>query len=183
MLTYIAALSLTMLAQAPVDEAVADKMLRTLTEAQGAPAAAIVAVRSSGETFIRVAGVKQLGSDAPAVATDPWHIGSNHKAITAVLAMDFVEDGKLSLDSTVGEVLGDVYKLNEAWDDVTLRMLLSHRSGVEPNPGLATMLRYIAFGRKSEDGPSKDRKNALKGVLKKAPAQIPGEQYQYSNYG
>ncbi|NRA31591.1 MAG: beta-lactamase family protein, partial [Parvularculaceae bacterium] len=42
---------------------------------------------------------------------------------------------------------------------------------------------YIAFGRKSEDGPSKDRKNALKGVLKKAPAQIPGEQYQYSNYG
>jgi len=178
-----ALMSLSLALQAPIDEALADEKLRELTVDQGVPAAAIIAVSSSGETCIRVAGVKQLGSKTPALADDPWHIGSNHKAMTATLAMALVEDGHIRLDSTVPAVLGDTFRVHGGWDGVTLQMLLTHRSGVEPNPAPMKSLRYILFGRDGENGPSKDRKQALKDVLKKAPEKIPGKQYQYSNYG
>ncbi|MEM9840116.1 MAG: serine hydrolase domain-containing protein [Pseudomonadota bacterium] len=176
------ALALSMQAAEPLEEA-ARGVVTAVLEEEPTPAAAIIIVTEVGDAVIEVGGVKQLGGSVAAVADDPWHIGSNGKAMTATLAMALSEDGLISLETTVTDVLGGSMKVDDRWSDVTLRMLLTHRSGIQPNIGTLQFLRYTAFGASGEAGPSKDRRSALKGVLKRPPEGTPGEAYLYSNLG
>lgn len=150
--------------------------------AYSAPGLAVIVVDAEQPTEIAVAGLRQAGRAEAVTLEDRWHIGSNVKSMTATLALALVEDGKISLETTVAEQLGDDYRVDPAWSDVTLADLLSHRSGAVPNPGRMTALRYILFPSRGEEGPAKDRKNVLKGFLKSPPA---GEQggFVYSNLG
>ncbi|MEE4204060.1 MAG: serine hydrolase domain-containing protein [Halieaceae bacterium] len=158
-------------------------VLTELVEEDAAPAAAIIVVRTDKPPLIQVAGVKVADEDAPAVASDPWHIGSNMKAMTATLAMGLVEDGVISLDTTIPDVLGSEMKIHDGWSRATLRMLLSHRSGAAPNAGRLTALRYMLFGSEGVEGPSRDRRAVVTDTLRKPPETEPGAEYVYSNLG
>lgn len=158
---------------------VVDEVLRE----ESTPAAAIVLVTDEGPILFEVGGVKQLGGSVAATAEDPWHIGSNAKAMTATLAMALVEDGLIDLDTTVPDALGDEYDIDDAWSDVTLRMLLTHRSGLQANMGPLSLLRYQLFGSSDVGGPSRDRRSLFRSILKKPPEGSPGEAFVYSNLG
>ena len=68
--------------------------------------------------------------DVPgAVADTQYRIGSITKTMTAVLILQLVRDGQLSLDATAGSVLGDV-----GYADRTIRSLLAHNSGMQSEP-------------------------------------------------
>lgn len=58
-----------------------------------------------------------------------YRIGSITKTMTAVLVLQLVRDGHLSLDEPASVVLGDV-----GYADRTLRALLAHSSGVQSEP-------------------------------------------------
>ena len=58
-----------------------------------------------------------------------YKIGSITKTVTAVLVLQLVEEGRLSLDDPVASVLGEV-----GYADRSVRMLLSHNAGVPAEP-------------------------------------------------
>ena len=98
----------------------------------------VAAAQVSGRVPSLVAGVVRDGTlawtggygDVPADPTDvQYRIGSITKTLTAVLVLQLVRDGRLSLDDPAGSVLGDV-----GYADRTVRSLLAHSSGMQSEP-------------------------------------------------
>lgn len=98
------------------------------------PALGGAIVTSKGVTALAVTGVRKAGTDAAATPDDLWHLGSDTKAMTAAWIARIVERGKLSWDSTIGDVLRtETAGAPEAFRDITLLQLLSHRAGLAAN--------------------------------------------------
>jgi len=76
-----------------------------------------------------VAGTRRAGQDIPVGIEDRFHIGSDSKAFTSLLADQFVEEGKLRWDSTPAEVFPELKdKMNVEFAKITLQELLSIRA-------------------------------------------------------
>ncbi|MEO8825741.1 MAG: serine hydrolase domain-containing protein [Chthoniobacterales bacterium] len=89
-------------------------------------------VRISGPGGVLYEGASGLtaGPGSPSMTPDtPFEIASITKAVTAVTIMKLTEDGKLSLDSRLGELLPE--DRTRGFDkNITIRQLLSHTSGL-----------------------------------------------------
>lgn len=118
-----------------------DAALHQLVTAPGGPPGAIVVVQRGSAIQVHAAGVAREGSTAPPLASDHVRIGSVSKAMNGAAALALVAQGKLSLDTTVGQVLPT---LSVAWHGVTLAQLLNHTSGIpdySTSPGFQNALR------------------------------------------
>jgi D-alanyl-D-alanine carboxypeptidase len=152
---------------------------RALGEESGSPAVAVILVE--GERILVGAwGERSAGEEDPVQAGDAWHLGSNTKAMTAVLAARLVEAGHLRWDTTVQEVLGEAVEVGAGFREVTLRELLSHRSGVEAN--LPPALSMGLAGVDSLRNLRADRVRYAATVLGMPPAVERGK-FHYSNAG
>lgn len=150
-------------------------ILRDVVEKEGVPGAGGMIVTKDGPVAMAVAGVRKHGH-APAVTLDDkWHLGSNTKAMTATLAGMLVEEGRLSWDTTLGEVFADVENIHPAWRDVTLLQLLTHHSGCAENLPWAALPKM--------DSPRAARANAVRAMMKLPPPNRPGGEALYSNTG
>jgi CubicO group peptidase (beta-lactamase class C family) len=145
-----------------------------------APAIGAVVVRCTGPMNLTVSGVarsdgsEQLGSDAR------FNIGSNAKSMLASLAATYVQEGKLSWNTSVGDVLAkDVANLDPRLAKATLAQLLSHRSGL-PAFATGTELRSVNVPPGS---PSAQRLVFARQVLTREPAYLAGSKSLYSNAG
>jgi CubicO group peptidase (beta-lactamase class C family) len=78
---------------------------------------------SDGRGLLYQRSAGSIGEDTPVP------IASASKWLTTAAIMSLVEDGQLALDATVGQYLADA---PEAFRPITLRQLLSHTSGIEP---------------------------------------------------
>jgi D-alanyl-D-alanine carboxypeptidase len=79
------------------------------------------------------AGVKRSDQPEPISLTDYFHLGSNTKGITSLLAGKLVEQGKLQWSSKLVDVVPALRgKTLPAYADITLDQLLSHRAGIRP---------------------------------------------------
>lgn len=94
-------------------------------------AAARIAFDRQGETAVVVAGLADRETGRRLTADDPARIASISKLVVAIGVMRLVEAGQLDLDADVSAKLGKPLR-NPAFPDVpiTLRMLLSHTSGL-----------------------------------------------------
>lgn len=88
---------------------------------------AVCSVVGPAGRFDTAAGRRSLTSEAPARPSSVARIASVTKAMTATAAFQQIERGRLSLDSTLGEVLPGLWPGREA---VTLGQLLNHTSGM-----------------------------------------------------
>lgn len=78
-----------------------------------------------------VAGVRKRGYPEPITIHDHWHIGSNAKAMTALLVGTFVAEGKLNWNSPASGFFPEWKKKFHPWcKKLTLGQLLSHRTGL-----------------------------------------------------
>jgi D-alanyl-D-alanine carboxypeptidase len=93
----------------------------------GPPGIAVVVQRGSQPAILHTAGVADISTKQPITAGDAMRLASVAKAFSGAAAVSAVADGKLKLDSTIGEILPDQPK---AWADITLAQLLQHTSGV-----------------------------------------------------
>ena len=81
----------------------------------------------TGRVWTGAEGRREVGPDAePATATTPWVIGSITKSFVAALALTLQEEGRLSLEDPIATWVPG-YPNGDA---ITLRMLLSHTSGI-----------------------------------------------------
>lgn len=65
-----------------------------------------------------------------------FRVGSVSKLFTDIAVMQLVEEGKLSLDEPVSKYLPEFRPKNNSGIDITLRMLMAHRSGLMREPPL-----------------------------------------------
>ncbi|MFC5547102.1 serine hydrolase domain-containing protein [Massilia aerilata] len=142
----------------PLPEARAAALTRQLQAivndpAMPLPGLSVVAIRHGEVVYRRHFGAKRIATaGAPAQPIDDetlFKVASVSKFVTTLGAMKLVEQGKLSLDADIGDVLG--YRLrNPHFPDrpITLRMLLTHTSSLrdaggfkfEPEVGLKEVL-------------------------------------------
>jgi D-alanyl-D-alanine carboxypeptidase len=93
----------------------------------GVPSASVGVVMGGKIVLTTAYGDARLAPPLKANAAMAYPIGSISKQFTATAVLMLIQDGKLSLDDTVGKFFPELTRANE----VTLRELLSHTSGYE----------------------------------------------------
>ena len=94
--------------------------------AAGAPGA-ILLVRNGNRTVRLAAGVGDVARKTPMRSGDHFKIASLTKSYTAMVVLQLVAEGKLSLDDSVEQRLPGLVPNGEK---ITIRQLLNHTSGL-----------------------------------------------------
>ncbi|MFZ2015039.1 MAG: serine hydrolase [Nocardioides sp.] len=122
---------------APIVEGHWQRRLSAIATKAGVPGAqlGILRVGSDGapDQLVRGAtGVLHAGTGVPTTVDAVFQIGSITKVWTATVIMRLVDEGKLSLDTPVVEVIPDLtLSTPEMTKGVTIRHLLTHTSGID----------------------------------------------------
>jgi D-alanyl-D-alanine carboxypeptidase len=156
-------------------------LLEPIRAESGIAAMGAMVVTRDGVQALGVTGMRVHGGTDFAQPGDAWHLGSLTKMMTAVLAARLAEQGVLSFDMTIGEVLGERFEgMEPGWREATLRQLLTHRAGIRDVFTRSREWR-AAFGAPPE---AREHREALaRRALEAAPRSAPGEEYGYSNGG
>jgi CubicO group peptidase (beta-lactamase class C family) len=78
------------------------------------------------ESYSKAIGYENVSSKIEATTKTKYRIGSISKTFTAVVIMNLIEEGKLGLDTK----LSDYYSEVENADNITIKQMLKHRSGI-----------------------------------------------------
>ena len=129
-------------------------------------------VAKDGEPVLRVAvGLADRAWDTPLTADACFPIASLTKQFTAVLVLDAVERGELSLDETLGDIFPKLP--SERARSVQVRHLLLHAGGFSDPP----MEYYFDPSRTQIT----DLEIVREFLFDQEPAFEPGSQFRYSN--
>ncbi|MDJ0789729.1 MAG: serine hydrolase domain-containing protein, partial [Myxococcota bacterium] len=149
----------------------AEERLRELAERYGIPGVAC-GLDVGGERVEIHHGVTHVDHPLPVDGGTLFQIASNSKIFTAALVMQLVEQGRLELDDPIRKHLPDFRMPESRFDDeITLRMLLSHRVGWD---GDALFVRQ-------PDPPTLDQ--ALAPMARARQLVPPDTHFTYSNAG
>lgn len=140
------------------------------------PAIGVAVMSGTQVRELDVSGVRSKRNPSPVTTEDKWHLGSNTKAMTATMVAMMVDEGELDWDTPVAELFAEI-SADPAWRAVTLRHLLDHRAGLEPN-------LPDALSQRSRGGeePRALRAEWVADVLSRVPTGEVGN-YAYSNAG
>jgi CubicO group peptidase (beta-lactamase class C family) len=132
----------------------------------------ILIARDGKVLFSRGYGMANIEHDVPNTPQTKFRLGSITKQFTAMAILILQERGKLSVQDKVKKYLPEAPK---SWDDITIRHLLTHTSGI-PN--------YTAFLEFLRTLPDRVTLKELIAKFKDKPLDFkPGEKFQYSNSG
>jgi CubicO group peptidase (beta-lactamase class C family)/D-alanyl-D-alanine dipeptidase len=120
------------------DYAPAVKMLeafitREMTE-KDLPAVSIALVDDQKIVWSKGFGFADPDAKIPASAETVYRVGSISKLFTDIAIMQLAEQGKLDIDAPVTKYLPDLHPKNSFEKEITLRQLMSHRSGLVREP-------------------------------------------------
>ncbi len=133
----------------------------------------VVVVQDGKTVFERNAGLADRESRTPVTADTRFRLGSMNKMFTAVAILQYVEAGKLTLDTRVGEVLAD-YPNRDVADKVRIRHLLTHTGGTGDIFGAEFDAHRLDL---------KAHADYLRLYGKRGLDFEPGSRQRYSNYG
>jgi CubicO group peptidase (beta-lactamase class C family) len=145
------------------------------------PEIAYAIVSSDSILEMNYLGVKRANSTIQAEPTDRFHIGSNTKAITGLIAALLVKQNKISWDTKFFDLFPQLKsKCNPAYYDITLVDLLSHRAKIRPLTDGEEFPNPIVG--KFKGGIPSQRRQFAEWVLTLEPIQSE-EPFSYSNAG
>lgn len=143
---------------------------------------AYAAVRDGDDHWRGATGVADVDTGRPMRPDMPHRVGSITKTFTTVALLQLVEQGRVDLDSPIGEYLPELVP-GERGQAVTVRMLLNHTSGIgDYLPGA-----FPSLNEGSVDSLAEERfrtltpKELIGFGLQAPPTGEPGEQHAYSN--
>jgi imidazolonepropionase-like amidohydrolase/CubicO group peptidase (beta-lactamase class C family)/Tol biopolymer transport system component len=140
--------------------------------AAGRFAGTVLVGQGDAVAYQRAIGIADRSTQRPHQVGDVWRWASVSKQVAAVLAMQLVEKGTLSLDAKLTTLLPAFQAPRAA--DITLRHLLQHTSGL-PNPDARPSFYLQQFG--DEGGPVTA---ALRYCSGPATGE-PGARFNYNN--
>jgi CubicO group peptidase (beta-lactamase class C family) len=118
--------------------------LETLRQEMKIPGMSAAVVKDGHLTWARGFGFADVENNVPAAPETPYHLASVTKTFAAVIVMQLVQEGKLSLDDPVS-----LYGVNlPEGDKVLVRHLLSHTS--EGTPGAHYQYNGARYGLLSQ---------------------------------
>jgi CubicO group peptidase (beta-lactamase class C family) len=159
-----------------------DHDLTPLLQRYELPALAAAVVKHGKVIAAGAVGTRRAGTRTPVTLNDRFHLGSDTKAMTALLAAIMVEEGKLRWDSTVGEVFPELAEtMDPGLRRVTLEQLLSHTGGIPSDNAASDELLVKSL---LQDGNLDEMRYWLVKQLVTQPlASQPGSQFAYANMG
>jgi CubicO group peptidase (beta-lactamase class C family) len=156
-------------------------LLTPILQKHDVPGMAVAVVQSGETVAVGVAGVRTRGKGDKIATADHFHIGSDTKAMTAMLCGILVDEGKLKWSQTLGETFPALKKsMHPQYQAVTLEQLLTHRGGA---PGELAKDELWAKLWRHKGSPTRARRLLLTGVTSKPPEAPPGTKFNYSNAG
>lgn len=165
-----AALSLALTALGTAVAGDIGRRLQALVDGHEAVGLAVVVVRDNEVVYHDSLGFRDLEARLPLRGDDLFRIASISKSFATTSVLQLVEQGRLSLDDDVGELLGfPVRNPGFPAQPITLRMLLNHTSSITD----------------SQQYGSLDIINPAASDTWQASysAHAPGSHYEYSNLG
>ena len=144
------------------------------------PALAAAVVKEGKVIAAGAVGTRRAGTTSPVTLDDRFHIGSDTKAMTALLAGMLVEEGKLRWSSTVAELFPELAKeIHPDLQGVTLTQLLSHTSGIPSDDEAFDKLLEASL---TQDGNLDElRYWTIQRYVTRPLAAKPGEKFAYAN--
>jgi CubicO group peptidase (beta-lactamase class C family) len=128
-------------------------------------------------------GYADMARRTPMTARTVTRSGSMGKLYTATAVLQLVERGILDLDAPINRYIMDFRIENLVGGrEVTVRDLLTHRSGLAPNAANSDFVRPPPLRRHLEESYSRTSFKPYAHTLPMWTAR-PGERYQYSNLG
>ena len=156
----------------PVSDHTARRLLARLAHAQSSgrlPSVVAGVVRDGEPVWFGFRGTPEVADHDPLDVQ--YRVGSITKTMTAVLVLQLVRDGRVSLDDPASAVLGDLG--GNAYAHRTIRTLLAHSSGMQSEPAGSWWERSAGLSFE-ELVAANDGTGAAFGA---------GERFHYSNLG
>lgn len=122
--------TLSAAAQQPVSSSV-DRYIDSELHRQHIPGLALLVARDGKAVQAQGYGLSNVELNVPVKPETIFQSGSVGKQFTATAVMMLVEEGKIRLDDPIGKYLKDA---PPAWNEVTIRELLSHTAGFTDYP-------------------------------------------------
>lgn len=159
-----------------------DAMVTAEAKEAGFPALAAAVVSKGKLMAVGTGGTRRIGTAIPVTHNDRFHIGSDTKAMTSLMAAMMVEAGKLRWDSTFEQVFPELAAgMDAGVKRVTLVQLLSHTSGLPSDD--ADFDALLAKVVSQPGNLNEQRYWMVKQVATKPLAREPGASFAYSNLG
>ena len=136
LLTLLVFLSITCFSQSQR----ADKELQLLADELKTVGLAVVVVKKGEIVYTKNLGWQNVENQIPLSDNSIFRIASISKSFSATAIMQLVEQKKLSLDDDVSKLIGFTVR-NPNFPDkvITLRMIMSHASGISDRNGYFTL--------------------------------------------
>lgn len=155
-----------------------DAQLRQVLDQQrttlGIPGISAAITFPDGSTWATALGVAEVAPERPATTSTPFVVGSVTKTFVAAAILQLVDEGALALDDALANWLPDYPQAAQ----ITLRMLLTHTSGV------FNLYESPYYTRRVVNRPHRTwTPQMVLDKLSGAPYCDPGTCYHYSNTG
>lgn len=122
------------------------------------PALAAAVVQRKGDPIVAAVGNRRYKIAKPVTDQDQFSLGSDTKAITAVLLALLVQEKRLDWETTIEEVFPDLReRMASDIRSVTVKELLSHHSGLSVDPWPRGKNRFDMYAIPVADRPAKLR--------------------------
>ncbi len=132
----------------------------------------MVCVNQSGKTSLYSAGWNNRENHIPADPHSLFKIASISKLYIAAATTKLIADQQLSLDNTLAQLIPEVANEIEYADQITLRMMLQHRSGIP---------EYIYEPDFPNRDPQESYLETASLIFNKSADFKPDKKYSYSN--
>jgi CubicO group peptidase (beta-lactamase class C family) len=108
-----------------------DEFVKAEMQRQHLPGVSLAIVKDGTLVYAKGYGYSNVEHQVPVKPETIFQSGSVGKQFTATAVMMLVEEGKVSLDEKISKYLGEV---PQAWQNITVRHLLTHTSGLTDYP-------------------------------------------------
>lgn len=128
-------------------------------------------------------GYRDIDKRLPATPDTMYDVASVTKSFTVTAIMQLVEQGKLSLDDPIENIIPD-FHVRPGGEQILVRHLITHTSGI-PELGSSTRMKGALIGTRDDIMPLADFPDYLLFMsdLDKWTIGKPGETFRYSNDG
>jgi CubicO group peptidase (beta-lactamase class C family) len=157
---------------------VIDSYIETQRRTLHIPGISLAIVRNGRIIKTRGYGLADIEANSAATSKTVYEIGSMTKQFTAAAVMMLVEEGKVGLDDRITKYFAGA---PAAWNQITVRHLLSHTSGIQNHVAVPGYLNRFKTNLSFETTPA--REEILKEFFKLPSEFEPGETWAYDNTG
>src|SRR5258708_23546586 len=153
--------------------AVLESLIQHEMQDKQLPAFSIALVDGDEVVWAQGFGYQDAEHKVPATAHTVYRVGYVSKLFTDIGIMQMVEAGKVSLDAPVSQYIADFHPQNTFREAITLRELMSHRSGLLREPPVGNYF--------DPDGPTLEA--TVQSMNSTELVYSPGSHAKYSNAG